>query len=107
MAPSETRDEVLDRFEGKGEVPLMTIHKSKGMEFHPVVFFGRDGQRWWSLKLNKAEEMNSFFVALTRAEQRAFFTCCAERGHWIGWLEELLGDAVPKIMGGPAEILPA
>lgn len=34
MAPSETWDEVLDRFEGKGQIPLMTIHKSKGMEFY-------------------------------------------------------------------------
>lgn len=107
MVLSEIWDEVLDRFEGKGQIPLMTIHKNKRMEFRPVVFFGLDGQSWWSLKLNKAEEMNSFFVALTTAEQRVFFTCCAERGQRIGWLEELLGDAVPNIMGGPAEIRPA
>lgn len=107
MALSDTWEEVLDRFEGKGQIPLMTIHKSKGMEFHTVIFFGLDGQSWWSLRPRNAEEMNSFFVALTRAEQRAFFTCCAERGQRIGWLEELLGDAVPRIMGGPVEIVPA
>lgn len=101
MSASRTWEEVLDRFEGKGQVPLMTIHKSKGMEFHTVIFFGLDGQSWWSLRSQSAEEINSFFVALTRAEQRAFFTCCMERGRRIGWLEELLGDAVPKIAGGP------
>lgn len=103
MSASRAWEEVLDRFEGKGQVPLMTIHKSKGMEFHTVIFFGLDGQSWWSLRSKAAEEMNSFFVALTRAEQRAFFTCCTERGQRIGWLEELLGDSVPRIMGGPTK----
>ncbi len=83
----------------------MTIHKSKGMEFHTVIFFGLDGQSWWSLRSKTAEEMNSFFVALTRAEQRAFFTCCTERGQRIGWLEQLLGDSVPRIMGGPTKAM--
>ncbi|WP_238227413.1 UvrD-helicase domain-containing protein [Methylobacterium adhaesivum] len=101
MAASTSWSETLDRFEGKGQVPLMTIHKSKGMEFHTVIFFGLDGQSWWSLKPRNPEEMNSFFVAVTRAEQRAFFTCCAERGRRIDWLEDVLGDAVPRVVGGP------
>ncbi|MEH3066099.1 MAG: ATP-binding domain-containing protein [Methylobacterium radiotolerans] len=92
----------LDSFEGKGQVPLMTIHKSKGMEFHTVVFFGLDNKSWWSLKPSAGEELNSFFVALTRAEQKAFFTCCTERGGPIAWLEDLLGPAVPKMRGLPA-----
>lgn len=106
MSASRTWVEVLDRFEGKGQVPLMTIHKSKGMEFHTVIFFGLDGQSWRSLGSGDAEETNSFFVALTRAEQRAFFTCCVERGRRIGWLEKLLGDAVPRVIGGPPEAIP-
>lgn len=32
----------------------------------------------------------------TRAEQRAFFMCCHARGGRIDWLEDLLGDAVPR-----------
>lgn len=92
--------EALDRFEGKGQVPMMTIHKSKGMEFHTVIFYGLDSG-WWSLTPERKEELNSFFVALTRAEQRAFFTFCAERGRRIGWLENLLGPLVVKLEGGP------
>jgi superfamily I DNA/RNA helicase len=95
--------EALDRFEGKGQVPLMTVHKSKGMEFHTVVFFGLDDKSWWSLKPDAGEELRSFFVALTRAEQRAFFTCCTERGGPISWLEQLLGPSVPKLRGFPRE----
>jgi superfamily I DNA/RNA helicase len=102
MSASNTWEETLDRFEGKGQVPLMTIHKSKGMEFHTVVFFGLDGSSWRDLASGKREEINSFFVALTRAEQRAFFTCCEARGRRIGWLERLLGDAVPRVAGGPS-----
>lgn len=44
-------------------------------------------------------ELNSFFVALTRAEQRAFLTCCTARGGPIEWLERLLGQSVPKFDG--------
>ncbi|WP_202035041.1 3'-5' exonuclease [Paraburkholderia tropica] len=27
----------------------MTIHKSKGLEFHTVIFYGLDNPTWWSL----------------------------------------------------------
>ncbi len=91
--------QVLDRFEGKGQVALMTVHKSKGMEFHTVIFFGLDRGSWASLRPDNAEELNTFFVALTRAEQRAFFTCCEARGRRIDWLEEILGDGAPRIEG--------
>jgi superfamily I DNA/RNA helicase len=98
---SDDWEAALDKFEGKGQVPLMTIHKSKGMEFHTIVFFGLDNQTWWSLKPEGGEELNSFFVALTRAKQRAFFTCCTARGRRIAWLDELFGDAVQRIEGIP------
>lgn len=90
---------VLDRFEGRDQVPLLTVHKSKGMEFHTMIFFGFDSRTWWSLTPDRGEEKNSFFVAFTRAMQRAFFTSCRNRGGRIAWLEELLGNAVPRIDG--------
>ena len=95
-----TWPEALDRFEGRGRVPLMTVHKSKGLEFHTMVFFGLDNGTWWSLAPNRPEELNSFFVAFTRAEQRAFFTSCAARGNRIGWIDNLLAPAgVARIPG--------
>lgn len=83
----------LDEFEGKGQVPLMTIHKSKGLEFHTMIFYGLDNQTWWSLRPNNREDLNVFFVAFTRARQRAFFTLCRERGGAIHWLKHLLEPA--------------
>jgi superfamily I DNA/RNA helicase len=82
--------DVLDRLEGLGQVPLMTIHKSKGLEFHTMIFFGLDNRTWWSLNNDGGEEMNSLFVALTRARQRAYFSFCLERGRAFEWLDELL-----------------
>lgn len=94
--------DLLDRFVGRGQVPLMTVHRSKGMEFHTMVFFGLDNQSWWSLAPGRGEELNSFFVAFTRAEQRAFFTSCRARGGRIRWIDDLLGGAVPRIAGPAA-----
>jgi len=91
---------VLDKFEGKGQVPLMTIHKSKGLEFHTMIFYGLDNQTWWSLRPNAREDLSVFFVALTRAEQRAFFTVCRERGAAIQWLEQLLVPAGVRRLDG-------
>ncbi len=96
--------QVLDQFEGVGQLPLMTIHKSKGLEFHTVVFHGLDDQTWWSLTANRPEELRAFFVAFTRAKQRAFFTLCHSRGKSVSWIEELLMAAgVGKTQGPNAE----
>lgn len=91
----------LDRFIGIGQIPLMTVHKSKGLEFHTMIFLGLDGQSWWSLRPNSDEELKSFFVAFTRAMQRAFFTRCNARGGSIVWLEELLFPAGLVTIEGP------
>ena len=93
--------DVLDRFEGVGQIPLMTVHKSKGLEFHTMIFFGLDSQTWWSLRPDRDEELKSFFVAFTRAKQRAFFTCCGQRGTAIAWLENLLVPAGVESIDGP------
>jgi superfamily I DNA/RNA helicase len=90
LARTDTWSEALDEFEGLGQIALMTIHKSKGLEFHTMVFYGLDNQTWWSLTPNRIEELNSFFVAFTRARQRAFFTLCTERGQPVTWIEDLL-----------------
>lgn len=87
---NDTWTEALDEFEGVGQVALMTIHKSKGLEFHTVIFYGLDNQTWWSLTPDRVEELNSLFVAFTRARQRSFFTQCTDRGRPVAWIENLL-----------------
>lgn len=93
LTHAETWSSALDEFEGLGQIALMTIHKSKGLEFHTMIFYGFDNQTWWSLTPNRIEELNSFFVAFTRAKQRAFFTLCTDRGQPVVWIENLLAPA--------------
>src|SRR5690606_36598158 len=38
----------LDRFEGIDQIPLMTVHKSKGLEYDTILFVGLDDTMWWS-----------------------------------------------------------
>jgi superfamily I DNA/RNA helicase len=75
-----TWSEALDTYEGLQATPLMTIHKSKGLEYHTVMFIGLDDNAWWGYKEQRTEETCSFFVAFTRAKQRVIFTYCSSRG---------------------------
>jgi len=70
----------VDSFEGVHQIPLMTVHKSKGLEYDTIFFVGLDDKTWWSHKPGNAEGIATFFVALSRAKQRAIFTFCSERG---------------------------
>lgn len=70
----------LDAYEGVHAVPLITIHKSKGLEYHSVMFVGLDDGAWWSFADDQIEATAGFFVAFTRAKQRVVFTYCARRG---------------------------
>lgn len=70
----------LDAYEGVHAVPLMTIHKSKGLEYHTVIFVGLDDGAWWNFGNDQIEGTAGFFVAFTRAKQRVIFTYCARRG---------------------------
>jgi superfamily I DNA/RNA helicase len=70
----------VDVYEGLHAVPLMTIHKSKGLEYHTVIFVALDDGAWWSFAGDQIESTAGFFVAFTRAKQRVVFTYCARRG---------------------------
>jgi len=71
--------EILDIYEGTQSVPLMTIHKSKGLEFHTVILLGLEDVSWWSYQKNTIEEHANIFVAFSRAKQNIIFTYCSSR----------------------------
>jgi len=90
----------LDAFEGVNQIPMMTVHKSKGLEYDTVVFMGLDDKAWWAHVPGDLEGVAAFFVALTRAKQRAIFAFCQGRGQRnnVAELYQLLTDAgVPEI----------
>jgi superfamily I DNA/RNA helicase len=78
----------------------MTVHKSKGLEYDTIVFVGLDDRAWWAHTPGNPEGLATFFVALSRAKQRAIFAFCQERGQRrrVAELFQLLTDAgVPEI----------
>jgi len=72
-------DDALDELEGTNAVPIMTIHKSKGLEYHTVVFVGFEDSAFWNFHKKPTEETWSFFVAFSRAKIRVIFTLCEHR----------------------------
>lgn len=73
-------EELIDGVEGRGQIRLMTIHKSKGLEYHTVMFVGLHHNAFWGYRNNREEETNAFFVAMSRARERVYFTRSAESG---------------------------
>lgn len=84
----------LDIYDGLHAIPLMTIHKSKGLEYHAVMFVGLDDGAWFNFARQSHEETAGFFVAFTRAKQRVIFAYCSSRGQrgGIAPLYKLLAD---------------
>jgi superfamily I DNA/RNA helicase len=72
--------QAVDDFEGIDSIPILTIHKSKGLEYDTVMFIGLDDQAWWSFPSQPEESKSAFFVAFSRAKQRVIFTYCKTRG---------------------------
>lgn len=71
--------ESIDSFLGVNTVPIMTIHKSKGLEYHSVIFIGLEDGAFWSYKKQMDEDNCAFFVALSRAKERIIFTISRKR----------------------------
>lgn len=73
-------DQVASAFTDDEAVPLLTIHRSKGLEYHTVFFVGLDGDQWWAHARDTVESTMTFFVGVSRAAERLIFTQCDQRG---------------------------
>ena len=62
--------ECISNMEGLNSVRLMTIHKSKGLEYHTVIFVEFNDDAFWG----NDDDVNVFFVALSRARERVYFS---------------------------------
>lgn len=90
----------IDEFEGADAIPIMTIHKSKGLEYHTVVFLGLEDYPFRNLKkIKDDEDACSFFVALSRAKKRVIFTAADRRSsaNHVRPLYDLLASAGVKV----------
>jgi len=74
----------LDMLVGKDTIPVMTIHKSKGLEYHSVIFIGLEDGAFWTFQQQPDEDKCAFFVALSRAKERVIFTFSKQRENRFG-----------------------
>jgi superfamily I DNA/RNA helicase len=85
--------QALSRFAEDGAVRIMTVHKSKGLEFHTVIAMGIENQIFFG---DIDSTRPTFFVQISRAKERLVLTCAAHRsrpdGHTGYWYE----DRTPK-----------
>lgn len=95
----------LSRFADDQAVRILTIHKSKGLEFDTVVILGVEKETFWG---KEAEERCAFFVGISRAKRRLMLTHVEQRpspsSHTGRWdvqrhpQDEYLGYASPFLI---------
>lgn len=66
----------LARFSDDQAVRLLTIHKSKGLEFDSVIVLGVENQTFWG---EEDAERCAYFVGISRAKRRLVLTFCERR----------------------------
>ena len=71
--------EIVSNFKGENSIPIMTIHKSKGLEYEEVYFLGLEDSAFWNFNKQPEEDKSAFFVALSRAKSYLIFTYCKFR----------------------------
>jgi superfamily I DNA/RNA helicase len=67
----------LSRFSDDQAVRIMTIHKSKGLEFESVILLGVEREK--PSGGNADAERSAYFVGVSRAKSRLILTCAGER----------------------------
>lgn len=66
----------LASFSGDSAVRIMSVHKSKGLEFDTVVILGVEKETFWG---ELSAERAAYFVGISRAKQRLWLTACNYR----------------------------
>lgn len=76
----------LRYFSDDQAVRILTIHKSKGLEFHSVIMLAVEKETFWG---KPDEERCAFFVGISRAKQRLLVTYSQQRekpeGYFQSW----------------------
>jgi len=107
----------VDSLKGEEQVALMTLHNAKGLEYRAIIITGLEEGLLPHYSSFEApdeleEERRLFYVGITRAKERLFMFCAANRmrfGSWIGnspsrfigeipanLLDIIGGDEVPR-----------
>jgi superfamily I DNA/RNA helicase len=91
----------LGAFSADRAVRIMSIHKSKGLEFNSVIVMGVEEETFWG---EIDEERSAYFVGISRAKNRLMLTVCDHRDRPQGatrWTSARFGShGVSRICGG-------
>ena len=74
----------VDLISGVGAVRMMTIHKSKGLEFEAVILLGLEDFSYFRFEMTQKkldEERSTIFVALSRAKSKLLISSAMNRKH--------------------------
>lgn len=75
----------LSRFSDDRAVRVLTIHKSKGLEFDSVILLGIEQETFWG---KQDEERCAYFVGVSRSKNRLILTHVNERPRPVGFLKK-------------------
>ncbi|EBG3491180.1 ATP-dependent helicase, partial [Salmonella enterica subsp. enterica] len=76
--------EAIDLLLGNKTIPLMTIHKSKGLEFKKVIVVGLEPGAYFGNEEEQIENQKTVFVAFSRAIEEVLMTRCKIRNNSYG-----------------------
>lgn len=71
--------ESINSFRGIDTIPIMTIHKSKGLEFKAVYLIALDDTAFWTFQNDPDATRRAMFVAISRAKLYLTFTFSQNR----------------------------
>ena len=83
----------LRGFSEDSAVRIMTIHKSKSLEFDSVIMLGVEKEAYWS---DIVEERSGFFVGISRAKRRLVLTACNVRNRPEGYFKRWFVQRSPQ-----------
>lgn len=75
----------IEKFQGENTIPIMTIHKSKGLEYEAVYFVGLEDSAFWNFKNQPEADRSAFFVAISRAKRYMSFSYCKKRSNLVNY----------------------
>lgn len=83
----------LERFSDDQSVRILTIHKSKGLEFDSVIIMAVEKEIFFG---NQAENRCAFFVGVSRAKRRLVLTHADKRERPVGYTKRWDEDRSPQ-----------
>lgn len=78
-AASNSFKDAIRNFQGENTISIMTIHKSKGLEYEAVYFVGLEDSAFWNFRNQPDADRSAFFVAISRAKKYLAFSYCSNR----------------------------